>query len=1143
MILQRKSAIDFLNHGTKILRQSKFGWYKTFTKLSVLLALLAFSPREIFAQNLLSNGSLDTWAGTPSLPTGWTHELSPSGVTCTLTADTGFTGTYSAKINCTAYTFIDGTSHADLFQEGFALTNGATYAVSFYAKGDSSKPKLRIWLGNTSGTYVPLLQYVNLTTYWQHYIFYVPVTQDVTSANSVLWFTMDQVGTTWIDGVVLQDKNLISNGSFESWSGGLPVGWGHDADQPGVTSTVASDTGTIGSDSCKVTCTAYPTPAPSIAPDVYEIGFNSDLQVGVTYNLSFWAKSATAGTTIYSSIWDHITWATPAPFQQSLALTTSWTKYSYSFTPTVTVPKANGLFWLELLGVGTVWYDNVQLQEAVSQYGPAAPVVSGATNLIPNSGFEAGTGNWGTLGLTAGWGANPVGLTGTLDTASPHEGVNSLRIDVSSSNVLYYDNWQAVPGSQSLAVPQSLVQTANSGWISVNPAQQLTFSAYLKASTAGVPVRLSIITGNDPASGDTPGLYSTNVSVGTTWQRYTFTTYVPTSQVYVAVGPDYTGSSIPSGTTSVWVDAVQLEQASSASTYQRQGTVELAINGNAFGNIYTIGQTPTFTIGGSNSTGSSSTITVTAQLTDYFGNSLTPQTSNVTILPGSTVSSTFTPTFTKQGYYRIHFSWSIGGNAQTKDMIMAYIDGNTAATSPFGINHAPGSSALCAALNTAGVTWARDWSLVWDNIEQTSGSTNYTPADTQIQRELSANMNVLALVPLPSTQWNSSDSHYFTPSYQPPWEETRYAPSTASDLATFIGNSVTHYASLTPGKVKYWEFMNEPLWTGFCLPITGMVYTGTLPAPAGLIPGPGYSVSDYVSLLHQSYTAIKTADSGASVVGGLCMDPWQYLLTDSGSTYLNEFITAGGLSYVDILNVHNYGENEAAANGLPISPEVIMPHLQSLVTAMGGSVKPIWQDEFAYYASDDLPWTPYANTGAFPYLIGSEEGMANWTIRSNLIMLANDVTKIFYHQGINGAINDSSWDIQDPLFTGLNNLGQPRKLYAAQAELSHFLGSAPVYGAKWNIASTISGHSTAGIYGFSFTNSSTAVMAVWANEVAVANHSTWSITVPAGVTIYDVMGNSVGSSTATLGSSPLYLVSSTYSAASLALVANIPLSY
>lgn len=1073
-------------------------------RLPFLGALSVFLALQAGATNLVTNGALETWAS--GVPTGWSHTVDPSnGVTSTLTSDTGVSG-LSAKIHCTVFPapgMETPTSHADLYQTTIAFKAGTTYKVSFAARSAANNQTARVAIYDTSTwAYVPLYQYLSLNTGWQNYIFYVTPTQDIAAGSSLLWFTLDAVGTVWLDNVEVVDTNLASNGSFETWSG-LPTGWSHTTDPGnGVTSTVTSDTGKVGALSAKINCTVFPAPGAVTSTSHADL-YRTDLtfEEGVSYTVSFWAKGSAGGPTLRASVYDTSTWAY-VPLYQSIALGTSWQQYSYTFTATQTISAGSSLLWFTLDQVGTVWLDGVQVTVARASYSPAVPSI-GSTNLVPNGGFEAGAGNWGTLGLTAGWGGNPVGLTGTLDTSAPYAGTKSLRIDLGSGNTktLYYDVWPTA------AQPQVLVQAANHGWIGVNPSQSLTLSAYLKASVANTPVRLSLRTAVDPSAGDSPGLVYTTVNVGTSWQRYTFTANVTTPQVYVAVGPDLTGN--PSGTASVWIDNVQLEQGASATTYQAREPIDIAITGNAFGNIFTTAQTPTFTIAGRNDSGSSSSVSFSVQLTDYFGNALSPQSASLAIGANSTASTTFTPTLTKKGHYRAVFTWTANGRSHSQTMIMAYIDGYSGADSPFGINHAPGASALCQALKLAGVTWARDWSLVWGNLEPTSGSRSFTDADTQIQRDLAENMNVLALVPLPSTNWSSvapvGVQPYQAPTYTA-WARMSYAPTSTSGLTGFIQSAISHYASVAPGDIKHWEFLNEPVWTSFCLPNS-----------AYGLPSANYTPSDYLTLLQAAYPAIKSADATAKVIGGFSAEPWRHA---------TDFISGGGLSYVDIFNLHNYG-------GL-VPPETYLPEMNTLLGLMGGSAKPIWMTEFAYYGADDLPWTPWSappGQWAPGLLLADERQAADWTIRNHVIMLARGVEKIFYHSGAHGEINSGAWTLEFPLFSGLNNLGQPTKLYAAQAELVHFLGSAPTYGADFSKPGTVGGYSTAGVEGFSFQNGGNSVLVVWATENA--GHA-WSLTMPSGVQIYDMMGNNLSTLTVALSKSPVYVVSGSLSASALA---------
>ena len=80
-----------------------------------------------------------------------------------------------------------------------------------------------------------------------------------------------------------------------------------------------------------------------------------------------------------------------------------------------------------------------------------------------------------------------------------------------------------------------------------------------------------------------------------------------------------------------------------------------------------------------------------------------------------------------------------------------------------------------------------------------------------------------------------------------------------------------------------WEFLNEPVWTGFCLPQSDFNK-----------PGANYTPGDYVNLLKQAYPVIKAADPEGRVIGGFAAQPWHYA---------SEFVALGGLQFTDIYNM------------------------------------------------------------------------------------------------------------------------------------------------------------------------------------------------------------------------------------------------
>jgi hypothetical protein len=292
-------------------------------------------------------------------------------------------------------------------------------------------------------------------------------------------------------------------------------------------------------------------------------------------------------------------------------------------------------------------------------------------------------------------------------------------------------------------------------------------------------------------------------------------------------------------------------------------------------------------------------------------------------------------------------------------------------------------------------------------------------------------------------------------------------------------------------RVRVWEFLNEPVWTGFCLP------QGDFSKP-----GANYTPEDYVNLLKQAYPVIKAADPKGRVIGGFAAQPWHYA---------REFVALGGLQSVDIFNIHNYGTTRA--------PESFIGEMQALLKLMDehGGRKPIWLTESSYCGMDQLPWEPWSPSSgdwAANTLLRDERQCADWTVRYNIILLAHGVEKIF------GS-------------TLLDEDGQPRKLYAAQATLAEMLGPDCRFSRPLAIEETIGGHSARGIRGYAFQCGKRAVMPVWATE-ATAKSGSWRITIPPGVNARDVMGNPLQGESIRLGPSPVYLESDTLPADQLA---------
>ncbi|NIA14434.1 MAG: hypothetical protein GWP08_10150 [Nitrospiraceae bacterium] len=474
--------------------------------------------------------------------------------------------------------------------------------------------------------------------------------------------------------------------------------------------------------------------------------------------------------------------------------------------------------------------------------------------------------------------------------------------------------------------------------------------------------------------------------------------------------------------------------------------VEIGLDSQRYGNLFDATDTIGLTVFGHSTAPAQANVEIRAQLEDYFGELGSPS-SRVLTVPENGRATTFLPLNTPgTGYYRAHVSWNVGGIAHSRIIKMAVVETYPWDDSPFGLNHAPTTQTACQQLKKGGTTWARDWSMKWESVEPVQGAYDFSEMDRQVDRIKDTGLNLLPLLPpQPSTSWASEAPA----GGLPPVERTAYAPEMVHrpKLNAFIATSVDRYKD----RVTYWEFLNEPLWVPwYCLPTSA-----------------GYTVDTYIDLLQGAAAAMKSADPACQVVGGLSIM--------AGSALGDEFIQKGGLDYVDIYNLHPYPEGD--------SPESFIPWMQRILGVMdaNGGRKPIWATELSYWATDDKPWTPWAppNPGHWSAnrQQASEREAADYNVRQSVILLAHGVEKIFWHSGLEGEVNNGSWDLENPL---LDPEAIPQKFFAAQAALARLLGPAPEFAAPFQKPGTVSGHSTSGVHGYAFDTQDGAAMVVWA---------------------------------------------------------------
>jgi hypothetical protein len=290
-------------------------------------------------------------------------------------------------------------------------------------------------------------------------------------------------------------------------------------------------------------------------------------------------------------------------------------------------------------------------------------------------------------------------------------------------------------------------------------------------------------------------------------------------------------------------------------------------------------------------------------------------------------------------------------------------------------------------------------------------------------------------------------------------------PRDLSEFANYVRTTVRHYA----GRLQVWEIMNEPVYTEYALPREN-----------------GYSVADYVKLLEVAYQAVKEADPKAFVIGGIAAGP---------ETLTADFVAAGGLKWVDAINIHTYP-------GMAY-PERYLAGLEGLNAAMekAGGRKPIWDTEGAYYADDDVPFAPFTWWGT---QLETERECAAYQVRLDVILIAAGTRKIIYHSGTPGSLNR-----EDPAGIFFEWDGAPRKMAASQAALTALLGLDTVsLGAL---------SETPRAYGFRSRGKT--VVVVW-ND----GEGDFALTPGREARLLDIVGNEVKERSVALGETPCYLV-------------------
>lgn len=863
---------------------------------------------------------------------------------------------------------------------------------------------------------------------------------------------------------------LVQNGDFSVVKEGRPEEWQTAGDER-VIQRLEIET-SDGNAHAKLTCTRCEGRSGASHAMLAQVGVVA-LEKGKVYEFSCRARAeGLVGGSVNVAINDTRSWE-PCGLQAGLPLTREWREFRRVFRATASVDKTSRLqFWYT--EPGTLHLDDVRIVEAAAQQTAFTNTIAptGSRNLVPNGSFELGSCGWFSLGEKVGWGSL-AGLHGSIEASGGTAGRSFLRIplggDLTPELCFDYFKPRVHRERQPLA--------AHAGWIPVEKGAAYTISCDLRASASGVGAILGVRS-QDPES--SPNDLRRRVTLSDSWKRYAFTFHPGHRYVFVTVGPHWTEEQ----PVHVDVDAIQLEQGEQATPFQPRAAVEAALDPLRNSGMNEQGEPAVLRVRGYNDSSSAASVRADFEVRDFFDRPISLPAASLLVPAGSAADREIPLPAGWRGYYQIRARLDLGDRTESQVLRLAIIPKQTTSETILGMNHAFADSALIRLAGMAGVSWYRDWSVKWQDIEPSPGEFHWEVSDVQINRVLRAGAKVLPLLPpFPSANW-SSEAPAELPAEGYPGIRLRqaWAPKDPKNLSDFAERAVSRYKD----RIRVWEFLNEPIYTDYALPGQRVQR----------YPGKRYTPADYVELLKATAAGMRRGDPGCKIMGGIAGPPG--LLT-------REVIEAGCLKHVDVFNLHAYPGRGR--------PEGFIPEMDALGALMDkhGGRKPIWITELSYYAVDDLPWQPFFENGwSWVSPLESERQCAEYTIRLFTIMLGGGVKKVFLHSGANESVNE--WGFECCLFA---HGGVPRKIVPALALFTELMGADPVFAGAKDLCG--SGH------GYAFEAQGRSVLVLWAEDEPPQG-ARGAVRVPTGFDCLDIVGGTITTPSVVPSPSAVYLV-------------------
>lgn len=580
----------------------------------------------------------------------------------------------------------------------------------------------------------------------------------------------------------------------------------------------------------------------------------------------------------------------------------------------------------------------------------------------------------------------------------------------------------------------------------LKPETQYTVSLYAKSdfSAAVFNIQVKNTFEGDYGPGDIHG-YSFRAS--NDWQRFSFTFTTTTdaekSSYQINFAPAH--QSVPGKY--IWIDAIQLEEGS-LTPYSPKATVEIGLVSDHKGNVFFEDEPIIFKLKQSALKNANAHF----EVYDYYNQKVKEVNINTKSLSEQDLDLTLAKN--KRGAFRVIF-WVEGRDGAMGEVNYSVLPRPRTLGidegSIFGA-HVPFKEYYLSIMQKVGVKWNRTLStgrqFRWKLVEPTKG--NFIWKDEQIALAAKYGMKVLGTI-------GSEVVHV------PDWAKDADGLPKLDDWYNFVFAVVDHYKDL----VDYWEIWNEPDTEG----------------------GLGSNPEFYGQLLKTAYTAAKSADPDAMVVG----------MVAYYAPYVDKVFNAIGDRYCDIVSTHRY-------------PPINFQHLSDYfdVISTHGN-KPVWNSETgmktdSFYQTllwEDL-WGSYAQPDAWT---------RDYRIRTNKLIwnfahtVGRGMKKYFYYDARQTTAPD--FLITYSLFEWDQTL-KPKAV--AYSILAHLFDGSEGQGVVNLDPDT---------YAYLFLRGSTPLIILWAkdsNDVKLLNISSISIKA------YDVMGNELSISNGlTFGRSPIYI--------------------